>query len=58
MDGIPAAGLCGLGAVTGALLHSFVDFGLTIPANAFSLAIICGLACGATTYRRKRAASG
>ncbi len=47
-----AAGLCALGAVTGALLHSTVDFGLTIPANAFSLAIVCGLACGAVAGRR------
>ncbi len=44
-----AAGLAGLGAVTGTLLHSLVDFGLTIPANAFTLAIVCGLACGART---------
>ena len=33
--------------VIGAGLHSTVDFALTIPANAFTLAILCGLACGA-----------
>lgn len=44
-----AAGLCALGALAGALAHSTVDFGLTIPANAFTLAIVCGLACGAAT---------
>ncbi len=52
-----AAGLCAFGALTGALLHSIVDFGLTIPANAFSLAILCGLACG-TASGRSRSASG
>ena len=55
-----AVGLAALGAVTGALAHSTVDFGLTIPANAFSLAILCGLACGTSvkdptaTPRRER----
>ncbi len=47
-----AAGLCALGAVTGALVHSMVDFGLTIPANALSLAVVCGLACGAAVESR------
>lgn len=42
-----AAALAALGAVAGALLHSCVDFALTLPANAFTLAIVCGLAVGA-----------
>ncbi len=50
-----AIGLGALGAVTGALLHSVVDFGLTIPANAFSLAIFSGLACGTAADRRRKA---
>jgi O-antigen ligase len=49
-----AAALFGLVAVTGAALHSAVDFALTIPANAFTLAILCGLACGAAPQRRRR----
>lgn len=48
-----AVALAGLGAVAGAVLHSVVDFGLTVPANAFTLAVICGLACGAHTARRR-----
>ncbi len=52
-----AAGLCAFGALTGTLLHSTVDFGLTIPANAFTLAILCGLACGAATHRSVKAGS-
>ncbi len=51
-----ATGLWAFGAVTGALLHSAVDFGLTIPANAFTLAVICGLACGTATGHRSRTA--
>ncbi len=53
-----AAGLGALGVVTGALIHSTVDFGLTVPANAFNLAIVCGLACGVATGRRGRPRSG
>ena len=49
-----ATGLGALGALTGALIHSAVDFGLTIPANAFSLAIFCGLACGTAASRRRK----
>ena len=41
-----ALGLAGLGALIGAFFHSTLDFGLTIPANAFALAILLGLACG------------
>ncbi len=46
-----AAGLGALGAVVGTLLHSTIDFGLTLPANAFILAVICGLACGSATHQ-------
>jgi O-antigen ligase len=44
-----ALALAGAGALAAALLHSMVDFGLTIPANAFILAILLGLAGGAPT---------
>lgn len=49
-----AAGLGALGAIVGAVLHSLIDFGLTMPANAFTLAIICGLACGTATRPRSQ----
>jgi O-antigen ligase len=39
-----ALALAGAGALAAALLHSLVDFGLTIPANAFTLAILLGMA--------------
>lgn len=48
-----AAALGALVAITGAGLHSTVDFALTIPANAFTLAILCGLACGGVAERRR-----
>ncbi|MEO1370126.1 MAG: hypothetical protein AAFX50_23330, partial [Acidobacteriota bacterium] len=48
-----AGGLAVLGAATAALLHSFVDFGLTIPANAFALATMVGLACGTLTLESR-----
>ena len=41
-----AAGLAGLGALTMAALVSLVDFGLTMPANACTLALVLGLAAG------------
>lgn len=41
-----AGGLAALGALVAAGLHSLVDFGLTIPANAFTLVILLGLVCG------------
>ena len=44
-----AAGLAAFGALVGVLAHCTVDFGLTIPANAFTLAILCGLASGTRT---------
>ncbi len=48
-----AAGLGALGAIIGTLLHSIFDFGLTLPANAFIFATVCGLACGAATRKVK-----
>lgn len=42
-----AAALAALGALASAGMHEAVDFGLTMPANAFALLVICGAACGA-----------
>jgi hypothetical protein len=39
-----AAGLAALGALVAVGLHSCVDFGLTMPANAFALAVVTGAA--------------
>lgn len=41
-----AAGLIALGALATAACHAFFDFGLSMPANAFTLTILCGLALG------------
>lgn len=49
-----AAGLAGLAALTMALLASLVDFGLTMPANAFALAVLVGLCAGAPTGSPER----
>lgn len=43
-DVAPVAAACG--ALTAVLLHSWVDFGLTLPANALMLAVVCGAALG------------
>lgn len=53
-----AAGLAALGAAVVVAIHSTVDFGLTIPANAFSLAIVCGLACGTATLSSRPSVRG
>ena len=54
-----AGGLAAMGAATAALLHSLVDFGLTIPANAFALSIVLGLVCGTLTLEsRTRKSTG
>ncbi len=42
-----AAALAGYGALAAAAVHSGLDFGLTIPANALTLAILVGAAAGA-----------
>ena len=40
------AALAALGAVTSVGLHELLDFGLTMPANALTLAVVVGLAAG------------
>ncbi len=42
-----AAVLAGLGALAAAGVHEMFDFGLTLPANALTLAVICGAALAA-----------
>ncbi len=42
-----AAALAACGLLTSTLAHEFVDFGLTMPANAFTLAVIVGAASAA-----------
>jgi O-antigen ligase len=44
-----AAALAGYGALVAAAVHSALDFGLTIPANALSLAVVVGAAAGTPT---------
>ncbi len=39
-----AAGLAALGALVAVAIHSSADFGLTMPANAFALAVVAGAA--------------
>ncbi len=48
-----AAALAGYGALAAAAVHSALDFGLTIPANALALAILVGAACGAPVLNRE-----
>lgn len=49
-----AAGLAALGALSAVGFHSLVDFGLTMPANAFTLAVLSGLACGTAVHHSPR----
>ena len=44
-----AAGIAAAGALVAVGLHSFADFGLTMPANAFALAVVAGAAAAAQT---------
>ncbi|HVF62213.1 MAG TPA: O-antigen ligase family protein, partial [Thermoanaerobaculia bacterium] len=44
-----AAALAALGALAALAVHEAVDFGLTIPANALTLAVVVGAALGART---------
>jgi O-antigen ligase len=44
-----AAGLALLGALAGLAVHEALDFGLTMPANAVTLAVLCGAAAAART---------
>jgi putative inorganic carbon (HCO3(-)) transporter len=50
-----AAGLAALGAIAAVAVHSFFDFGLSMPANASTLAILVGaaLAAGKTVQSEK-----
>jgi len=41
-----AAALAALGALAALAFHSLLDFGLTVPANSATLAIVCGAAAG------------
>lgn len=41
-----ATALAAWGTLAGALAHASIDFGLTLPANAFLVAVLLGLACG------------
>ncbi|MGE0641525.1 MAG: O-antigen ligase family protein [Thermoanaerobaculia bacterium] len=51
-----AAGVAAAGALVVVGLHSFADFGLTMPANALTLAVVLGAAAAART--RAAAAKG
>lgn len=53
-----AFALGALGAVVYAVFHSMADFGLTLPANAFALAVLCGAALGVQTGRILKQRSG
>ncbi len=44
-----AAALAALGVVVAIGIHEALDFGLTMPANALTLALLCGLAAGVAT---------
>jgi O-antigen ligase len=47
-----AAGLAALGALVSVALHEALDFGLTMPGNAFTLAVLIGLTLPARTEVR------
>ena len=53
-----AAGLAALGALAAVALHSCFDFGLTIPANAATFAVVCGAAAGAREKSMQRPEKG
>jgi O-antigen ligase len=53
-----AAGLAATGAAVAVALHSFADFGVTLPANAFALAVVLGGAAAAATERRGERGGG
>lgn len=52
-----AAALAALGAAIAVGLHSFADFGITMPANAFALAVLLGAAAAAPTADEARRAN-
>lgn len=51
-----AAGIAAAGALVAVALHSAVDFGLTMPANAFALAVVAG--AGVAAKARDATAAG
>jgi hypothetical protein len=51
-----AAALAALGALVAVGLHEWVDFGLTMAANSFTLALVTGCAAGAALASRRPAA--
>lgn len=53
-----AAALAALGAVAAMAIHSFFDFGLSMPANAVTFVVLVGAALGARTEREGRDRSG
>jgi hypothetical protein len=53
-----AAGLAILGALAAVGVHECFDFGLTLPANALSLAVLAGAACSARLAGAVAAAPG
>ncbi len=46
--------LAAFGACGTAILHSLVEFSLTMPANAFTLALLVGVACGTPVLVRQK----
>jgi len=48
-----AAALAGLGAIAAMAIHSFFDFGLSMPANAVALVTLVGAALGVSTERQE-----
>jgi len=47
-----AAALAAFGTLAAVLIHSLIDFALTMPANALLVAIVLGVACGVPTHPR------
>lgn len=43
-----------IGVLGGAFLHSFMDFSLTMPANAYTLAALLGIVCGTPLLTRRK----
>lgn len=53
-----AAALAVLGALVAVAAHELFDFGLTLPANALTLAVLAGAAAGATDESPRRLSAG
>ena len=52
-----AAALAVLGILTAAAVHEMLDFGLTMPANALTLAVLAGAALSVEVGRRRSASA-